>query len=224
MSGSEETAVEAEDRAPETPEGEEASLPGVDERPATDEVVEADGAPAEAVEPWAEARIQAVVEALLFASPEPLTFRAIRDVVPEDAVTTSRLREALDALRERHDHPASGIRLAQIAGGFWFQTHEDVYEAVQSLAKTRVEDRVSPAALETLAIVAYKQPITRAEIDAIRGVGSGSLIRTLMDKKMVKVVGRVDLPGRPFQYGTTAHFLEHFGLGNLKDLPQGREL
>lgn len=176
------------------------------------------------VDPWSEEKIQAAVEALLFASPESLAFRAIRDVIPEDAATTSAVRDALDRIRERFDHPASGVRLVQVAGGFQFQTHESVFVCVQSLAKTRVEDRVSPAALETLAIVAYKQPITRAEIDAIRGVGSGSLLRTLMDKKMVKVVGRVDLPGRPFQYGTTPHFLEHFGLGNLKDLPQGREL
>jgi segregation and condensation protein B len=176
------------------------------------------------VEAWSDERIQAAVEALLFASPESLPFRAIRDVVPEDAATTSALRDALERIRERFDRPESGVRLVQIAGGFQFQTHESVFVCVQSLAKTRVEDRVSPAALETLAIVAYKQPITRAEIDAIRGVGSGSLLRTLMDKKMVKVVGRVDLPGRPFQYGTTPYFLEHFGLGNLKDLPQGREL
>lgn len=218
MPASEDSAPEAESAT------ENAETPAVAEAGEADQAAPAAEPESAPVEAWAEDRVQAAVEALLFASPESLAFRAIRAAIPEEVATTTAVRDALDRIRERFDHPASGVRLVQVAGGFQFQTHESVFACVQSLAKTRVEDRVSPAALETLAIVAYKQPITRAEIDAIRGVGSGSLLRTLMDKKMVKVVGRVDLPGRPFQYGTTPHFLEHFGLGNLKDLPQGREL
>ncbi|MEE9392883.1 MAG: SMC-Scp complex subunit ScpB [Planctomycetota bacterium] len=179
---------------------------------------------AKAVETWPLERVQAAVEALLFASPDVLAFRAIRKIFPEDEVPTRLLREALAALAAHYVPPGRGVVLTEIAGGWQFQTHEDQFEWVQSLAKTRKEDRVTQAALETLAIIAYKQPITRAEIDAVRGVGSGQLIRTLMEKKMVKVVGRVDLPGRPFQYGTAPHFLEHFGLGSLRDLPQGKEL
>ena len=175
-------------------------------------------------EPWTQERVQGAVEALLFASPDVLPFRAIRGIIPEEEVATAMIKDALAALTKIYDEPGRGVVLAEIAGGWQFQTHEDQFKWVQSLAKTRKEDRITPATLETLAIIAYKQPITRAEIDAVRGVGSGQMIRTLMEKKMVKVAGRVDLPGRPFLYGTTPHFLEHFGLGSLRDLPQGREL
>ena len=97
-------------------------------------------------------------------------------------------------------------------------------EYVQGLVGTRREEKITRAALETLAIIAYKQPLARSEVDAIRGVGCGQLIRILMDKKLVKVVGREDLPGRPFLYGTTTFFLEHFGLRGVKDLPKGDDL
>ena len=174
--------------------------------------------------PWPEESVVAALEALFFAAPEPLTFRTIRGILPEEEVSSERLRDALKALGERYDAPGSGIALVEIAGGWQVQTREDYWPWVRSLARTRTEEKITAAALETLAIIAYKQPITRAEIDAIRGVGSGQLIRTLMDKKMVRVVGRVELPGRPFQYGTTRQFLDHFGLGVIKDLPRGKDL
>ncbi len=174
--------------------------------------------------PWGQPRVEATLEALLFASPDVLGFRQIRGILPEDKVSNEAIRAALKALEERYQARGSGILLVEISGGWQIQTREEHFEFVGSLARTRIEEKVTPAALETLAIIAYKQPITRAEIDAIRGVGSGQIVRTLMDKKMVKVVGRVDLPGRPFQYGTTKHFLDHFGLKGLKDLPRGKEL
>lgn len=173
---------------------------------------------------WPNPRVEAVVEALLFASPEPVTFRTLRGILPEAEVSSDALRAALDAIAARHESTASGVRLQQVSGGWQFLTHEDCFAWVQCLAKVRSEEKITSAALETLAIIAYKQPITRAEIDGMRGVGSGQMIRTLMDKEMVRVVGRVDLPGRPFQYGTTRRFLEHFGLASLKDLPQGKDL
>ncbi len=178
----------------------------------------------EAPSPWPAARVRAVVEALLFASPEVLTFRALRKILPDDEVPNDEIRAALSALQERYQGEDSGILLQEVSGGFQIVSREDLWEWVQKLGRTRTEERITAAGLETLAIIAYKQPITRAEVDAIRGVGSGQLIRNLMDRKMVKVVGRVDLPGRPFQYGTTRHFLEHFGLKNLKDLPRGKDL
>ncbi|MCA9321180.1 MAG: SMC-Scp complex subunit ScpB [Planctomycetes bacterium] len=173
---------------------------------------------------WASEKVQAVVEALLFASPDVMSFRNLRKILPEDEVPSDDLRAALTALQDRYESRGSGVVLQEVAGGWQFVTRETCHEWVQRLARTRTEEKITAAALETLSIVAYKQPITRAEVDAIRGVGSGQMIRTLMDKKMVKVVGRVDLPGRPFQYGTTRQFLEHFGLRALRDLPQGKDL
>ncbi|MFT7617935.1 MAG: segregation and condensation protein B [Planctomycetota bacterium] len=173
---------------------------------------------------WSQARVEAALEALLFASPDVLGFRNMRKILPEQAVSNEAIRAALGQLKERYERKESGIILIEISGGWQIQTREDFFPWVQELARTRTDEKITAAALETLAIIAYKQPITRAEIDAIRGVGSGQIIRTLMDKKMVKVVGRVELPGRPFQYGTTPHFLSHFGLKNLKDLPRGKDL
>lgn len=187
-------------------------------------VEDVDGTPAEPVEPWSEARVVGAVEALLFASPDVLTLRAFRGLLPDGAASDEAIQGALEVLTERYDRPDSGIVLQRVSGGWQLLSREEHYDVVQALGRTRTEEKITAAALETLAIVAYKQPITRAEIDAIRGVSSGQLLRTLMDKKMVKVVGRVELPGRPFQYGTTRQFLEHFGLGNLKDLPVGKDI
>ena len=176
------------------------------------------------VDPWPDAKVAAAVEALLFASPDVLTFRAIRQILPEDEVTGPAIREGLETLKKSYAREGRGVVLVEISGGWQIQTREDFFPWVSALARSRTEERITPAAIETLAIIAYKQPITRAEIDAIRGVGSGQIIRILMDKKMVRVLGRVDLPGRPFQYGTTGQFLSHFGLASLRDLPQGKDL
>lgn len=211
--------TQPEEETPATP-AEEAKAPETAaEAPEPD--VEDDG---RRKRPWSQQRVEAALEAMLFASPDVLGFRNMRKILPEQQVTNEAIRAALSQLKERYERKESGIVLVEISGGWQIQTREEFFPWVQALAKTRTEEKVTAAALETLAIIAYKQPITRAEIDAIRGVGSGQLIRTLMDKKMVKVVGRVELPGRPFQYGTTPHFLSHFGLKNLKDLPRGKDL
>ncbi len=232
--------LQPEEETPMTPEGEveevvpakeesdpeshpeEASLsPAADSPVAEEAEVEDDG---RRKRQWGQARVEAALEALLFASPDVLGFRNMRRILPAETVSNEAMRAGLAQLKERYDRKESGIILVEISGGWQIQTREDFYPWVQDLAKTRNEEKITAAALETLAIIAYKQPITRAEIDAIRGVGTGQIIRTLMDKKMVKVVGRVELPGRPFQYGTTPHFLSHFGLKNLKDLPRGKDL
>jgi len=173
---------------------------------------------------WSKESVEAAVEALLFASPEAMSFRNIRRILPDDEVPNDDIRAALSALAERYERPGSGIVLQEISGGWQILTQESCFEVVQKLARTRTEEKITAAGMETLSIIAYKQPVTRAEVDSIRGVGSGQMIRNLMDRKMVKVVGRVDLPGRPFQYGTTRQFLEHFGLKGLRDLPQGKDL
>lgn len=174
--------------------------------------------------PWASEHLDAILEAMLFASPDSLAFRVIRKLIPEGAATREEIREGLERLTERYAGDDRGIMLMEIAGGYQFQTRPEFFEYVQGLVGSRREEKITRAALETLAIIAYKQPLARSEVDAIRGVGCGQLIRILMDKKLVKVVGREDLPGRPFLYGTTTFFLEHFGLRGVKDLPKGDDL
>jgi len=164
-----------------------------------------------------------VIEALLFASPDPLPIRAMRGVFGEE-VTVETLKEALELLQERTSADGRGVVLAEVAGGWQFLTREEYFPWVRRIARTRAEEKITPAAIETLATVAYKQPVTRAEVDAIRGVLSGPIVRSLMDRGLVRVVGRAELPGAPFLYGTTRRFLEHFGLKSVKELPDPKEL
>ena len=160
----------------------------------------------------------AILEAVLFAAPEPLTPAVLRRVFGEE-VEAEAIEAGLQALRERTNLPGRGILLEEVAGGWQFLTHPDYFAQVRRTGRANREEKLTPAALETLAIVAYKQPATRAEVDAIRGVASGPLLRALMDRRLVRVVGRADIPGAPFQYGTTPRFLRHFGLRSTRDLP-----
>ncbi|MAG57298.1 MAG: SMC-Scp complex subunit ScpB [Planctomycetes bacterium] len=164
-----------------------------------------------------------ILEALFFASPEPLGMAALRKVFGEDVAKES-LQASLELLRERTAEPGRGVLLVEVAGGWQFLTREEYFAWVRRIAKTRAEERITPAAIETLSVIAYKQPVTRAEIDAVRGVASGPLVRSLMDRGLVRVVGRAELPGSPFLYGTTKQFLEHFGLKSVRDLPDPKEL
>lgn len=164
-----------------------------------------------------------ILESVLFSAPEPLSLVALRRIVGEET-DIAMLQEALDLLAARTQGSERGITLAQVAGGWQFLTREDYFPYVQRVAKTRAEDALSPATIETLAIVAYKQPVTRAEVDAIRGASSGHLLRVLIDRGLVRTTGRASLPGAPFQYGTTRNFLRHFGLKGLEDLPGADDL
>src|SRR5690606_33522853 len=116
------------------------------------------------------------------------------------------------------------FRVEQVAGGYQILTRPQYKDAVAALHRTKQDNKLSPAAMETLAIVAYKQPILRAEIETIRGVACGEVLRSLMDRHLVKIVGRAEELGRPMLYGTTKTFLQVFGLGTLKDLPKAEEL
>lgn len=184
------------------------------QKPASDPVPDAP-ADAEALVP--------ILEALLFASPDPLGAPALRKVFGEE-FPKDVLKRGLQLLKERTEADGRGIMLTEVAGGWQFLTREDYFQYVRRIARTRAEERLTPAAIETLAVIAYKQPVTRAEIDAIRGVASGPLVRSLMDRSLVKVVGRAELPGAPFQYGTTKQFLKHFGLKSARDLPDPKDL
>ena len=160
--------------------------------------------------------------ALLYASPEPLSLARLVDLLQRPA--RARVRAALAALEERLVAAPLPLTLTEVAGGWRILTRPEYGEVVQRLAKVRKAEKVTPAALETLSIVAYRQPVTKAEVEAIRGVQSGAMLRSLVDQGLVRVTGRADQPGSPLQYGTSREFLNRFGLASLKDLPRDGEL
>jgi segregation and condensation protein B len=162
------------------------------------------------------------VAALIFASPDPLTERRLVQLLEGPRI--ERVRKAIDQVQERLTASGLPIELKRIAGGATLLTRPEYAETVQRLFKVRKNERLSAAALETLAVVAYRQPVTKAEIEAIRGVQAGPMLRTLVDRGFARVDGRADVPGHPLQYGTTKLFLDRFGLASLEDLPRDGEL
>lgn len=168
-----------------------------------------------------EATIESVVEAVLFASDEPLSESRLADIVETSA---KQVREVVEGLNVKYQANNNAFRIEQIAGGYQMLTLGPYNYWLKKLLRARSDNKLSPAALETLAIVAYKQPIMRADIEAIRGVAVGEVIRSLSYKGLVKIVGRAEVLGRPMLYGTTKRFLEVFGLNTLKDLPKIEEL
>lgn len=163
-----------------------------------------------------------VVEAVLFAGDEPVTANKLAEIV--GAGGAKEIKEYIEQLNRKYEQMNCAFRIETIAGGFLMLT-QSVYNVwLRKLLKMRSESKLTPAALETLAIIAYKQPIMRAEVEAVRGVGCGEMIRQLCEKQLVKIVGRAEELGRPLLYGTTKKFLEVFGLSSLKDLPQVEDL
>jgi segregation and condensation protein B len=163
-----------------------------------------------------------VVEALLFASDSPLTLQKIVSIV---GVGSARdMRKHIESLNERYQQQGNSFRIDSIAGGYKMMTLPDYNTWIRKLKKNRQESKLSQAAMETLAVVAYKQPVVRAEIEAIRGVAAGEMLNRLREMGLVKIVGRAEDVGRPMLYGTTRRFLEVFGLASLDDLPQVEEL
>ena len=163
------------------------------------------------------AQLTAVVEALVFASPEPLTpktmFKLLADEPREDVAA------ALEALKREYDGRA-GLHLLEAAGGFQITTRPELHEWVRRLFHERSTQKLSVPALETLSVVAYRQPVTQAEIGEIRGVNTSGVLATLLERHLIKIVGRKNVIGRPFLYGTTKEFLIRFGLRDLADLPK----
>ena len=159
-----------------------------------------------------------IVEALLFASDTPLEAERIRDVLGlPDAATA---RAVVDELRARYETSSRGIGISEVAGGYRMVTRAEVAPWLVRLARARTRARLSRPALETLAIVGYKQPVSRPEIDAVRGVNSDGVIENLLERRLIRVAGRKEAPGRPFLYETTKEFLVAFGLRDLGDLPK----
>ncbi|MEJ5260407.1 MAG: SMC-Scp complex subunit ScpB [Anaerohalosphaeraceae bacterium] len=165
---------------------------------------------------------ETVIEAVLFASDEPLKPAKLAEIA--EAGTLKQIHQCVRDLNRKYREGGFSFRIEKIAGGYQMMTLPVFNPWLSKLVKVRADNKLSPAALETLAIIAYKQPIIRADIEAIRGVASGEVIRNLMYKGLVKIVGRAEILGRPMQYGTTQKFLEVFGLNSLKDLPNVEEL
>ncbi|MGH7229939.1 MAG: SMC-Scp complex subunit ScpB [Nitrospiraceae bacterium] len=164
---------------------------------------------------------KAVLEALLFVSHEPVTIDRLAAAV--ESVPKSDVRQALLALQQECDEHRRGVQVVEVAGGFQLVTKPEYAIWIRRLGKSKAAPKLSRSGLESLAIIAYKQPIVRAEIEQIRGVETSGVLRTLLERKLVRIVGRKDVPGRPIMYGTTKYFLQHFGLRDLSELPPLRE-
>lgn len=171
--------------------------------------------------PGFEPTVESVLEAVLFASDESLTPARLSEIV---GTNVRQLRKHIDDLNEKYKANNNAFRIEQIAGGYQMLTLSKYNHWLKKLVRARDDGKLSQPALETLAIIAYKQPIIRADIEAIRGVAAGEMIRNLMYKGLVKITGRAEIVGRPMLYGTTKKFLEVFGLNALKDLPKAEEL
>ena len=165
--------------------------------------------------------LKPIIEALIFASPDPLTPKALLQLLdgepPED------VERALDALRADYEQ-RGGLQMVEVAGGYQICTRPELHEWVRRLFHEHSKQRLSVQALETLAVIAYKQPITGPEIAEIRGVNTSGVVGTLLERQLVKVVGRRQVVGRPFIYATTREFLNRFGLSDLSDLPKVEEM
>ncbi|MCP4747063.1 MAG: SMC-Scp complex subunit ScpB [Desulfobacteraceae bacterium] len=162
-----------------------------------------------------------ILESLLFVSEEPLTIKKFKTIL--DSVDGSELRNALEQLQQDYEQRAGGFVLHEVAGGWQLRSRPQYHEWIKRLLQPSPQ-RLSKAALETLAIIAYKQPIIRADIEHVRGVDCGGVLRQLMERKLVRILGRKEIPGRPIIYATTKLFLELFDLKDLKDLPSPRQL
>jgi segregation and condensation protein B len=167
------------------------------------------------------AELKAIVEALIFASPEPLTPKAMYKLL--DTETKEDVQAALAELKEDYKRPG-GLQLAEVAGGYQIVTRSDLHEWVRQLFHERTTQRLTVQALETLAVIAYRQPITALEITEVRGVNTSGVLNTLLERHLIKIVGRKQVVGRPFMYATTKEFLIRFGLNELSDLPKVEDM
>jgi len=162
------------------------------------------------------------IEAALLTSDKPVPTARLAELV--GSTCGKLVEQAIASLNELYESTGRSFHIDSVAGGWQILTLPQYADTLAKLHRTREQTRLSPAAMETLAIIAYKQPVLRAEIEAIRGVASGEMIRSLMDRHLVKIAGRAEEIGRPILYGTTKAFLESFGLASLKDLPKAEEL
>jgi segregation and condensation protein B len=161
--------------------------------------------------------MQAIMEAVIYVADEPVKPEQLKEVFPGESLET--LEQALRGLMESFNARPGGMTIREVAGGYRMTTRPEHHEQIRAYLKTRPNAKLSMAALETLAVIAYKQPVTLAEVLAIRGKKSSTALQTLLERKLVCILGRKPVVGRPILYGTSREFLIHFGLNNLSDLP-----
>ena len=166
-------------------------------------------------------QVRAVLEALVFASPQPITAKEIARVL--QGVPKEEWQSQLDALRADLARDERGLQLVEVAGGYQITTRPEYNDWVLELLDPKTPTRLSIQALETLAVIAYKQPVTLPEIIELRGVKSGGVVKTLLEKRLIRILGRKEVVGRPILYGTTKQFLLHFGLRDIGELPRIEE-
>jgi segregation and condensation protein B len=167
------------------------------------------------------AEIRAVLEALIFASPQPITPREIQKVM--QGVPKPDWQKALEEIREDYAREGRGLHLVEVAGGYQITTRPEYNDWVRELLDPKSPTRLSIQALETLSVIAYRQPVTMPEIIELRGIKSGGVIKTLLEKRLIRILGRKEVVGRPILYGTTKQFLLHFGMKDLSELPKIEE-
>ncbi len=164
---------------------------------------------------------KSLLEALLFFSGEPLTPSILKGITDMDE---PEVRTLMDGLTADYRDRQSGIHIAEIAGGYQMVTDPRHSPWIKKMRSSQVSSRLSLAALETLAIIAYKQPVIKTEIEQVRGVNADGVIKTLLDRRLIKIMGKKEAPGKPLLYGTTREFLQYFGLKDLAELPTLKDL
>ena len=220
-----EDGVASEEEIPETLEAADEAVEGAEEEAEPDDGDEdGDEKPAKELPPETLAFCKTAIEAMLFASAEPVRSRKLADALSDTGIDGRGVRKIVGQLAREYEETRRGFIIEEIAGGFQMLTRPDHAEYIAALFGGGGGGKLSQAALETLAVVAYKQPVTRADVEAIRGVQAGPLLRTLLHKGLIKITGRAEVLGRPLLYGTTRKFLERFGLKSLNELPKVEEL
>jgi segregation and condensation protein B len=172
-----------------------------------------------------------ILEALFFATDEPLGLRQVIEIFDllegggeAGKLTADQILAQIDALNREYEDAGRSFRIVKVAGGYQFATRPEYGAWLGAMVRERARRKLSVSALESLAVIAYKQPVTKPEIEAIRGVNADYVLRTLLERNLVTIVGRAATPGRPLLYGTTKDFLKHFGLNDLAELPRPREI
>ncbi len=202
------------------PEDDEPGGPPVEAQPTDDAGIESDGGVVDGLR--ASAELKAILEALIFASPEPVTLKALFKLL--DTEPKEDILAALEELKQDYEARTGGLQLVEVAGGYQIVTRSDLHEWVRRLFHERTTQKLTVQALETLAVIAYREPITAAEITDVRGVNTSGVLNTLLERHLIKIVGRKQVVGRPFMYATTKEFLIRFGLNELGDLPKVEDM
>jgi segregation and condensation protein B len=166
-------------------------------------------------------QIKTDLEALIFVSNKPLLLEDIKKVFTN--LQTSEIRDMIETLKKEYEERSSGIRIIEIAGGFQMATAPESATTIKEFYKIKHTEKLTGPSLEALAIIAYKQPVTRIDIEAVRGVNCDGVVKSLLEKNLIRIVGRKEVIGRPFVYGTTRFFLDYFGLKSLNELPKIEE-